>query len=155
MRRALIKYGTRLMLALLAFLARRPVLHGLSDRLTRFLARLTVRSKGLRPTAQLAELGRLWQRSFPSAHQVPIESIMANTLIGQIHTRCPLRGSGDLQACERMMEFDREVLRQVGGQFVVLQSQASPGITYCRVAMRLSGQPMADLPGLVQVQQVD
>ena len=155
MRRVLIKYGTRFILALLAFLARRPVLHGLSDRLTRSLARLTVRSKGLRPTAQLAELGRLWQRSFPSAQQVPIESITADTLIGQIHTRCPLRGSGDLQACERMMEFDREVLRQVGGQFVVLQSQASPGVSHCRVAMRLSGEPMADLPRLVQVQQVD
>jgi hypothetical protein len=154
MRRVLIKHGTRFMLALLAFLARRPGLQWASDRLTRSLARLTVRSKGLRPTGQVAELGPLWQRSFPSAQQVPIESVTDTTLVGQIHTRCPLRGSGDLQACQRMMEFDREVLRQVGGQFVVLQSQASPGVSYCRVAMRLAGQSMADLPA-IPVEQVD
>jgi len=155
MRRALIKYGTRFMLALLAFMARHPLLHGLSGRVSRYLASQAVQRKNLRPTTQLAELGRLWQRSFPSAQQVPIEGISGTTLIGQIHTRCPLRGSGDLQACQRMMEFDREVLRQVGGQFVVLQSQASPGVSHCRVAMRLAGQPMDDLPGIIAATQVE
>jgi hypothetical protein len=45
-----------------------------------------------------------------------------------------------------MMEFDREVLRHAGGQLVVLESQATPGVTVCRVAMRLQGQ---SLDGLV------
>lgn len=44
-----------------------------------------------------------------------------------------------------MMAFDRELLRRVGGQFVVLESQASPGVRFCRVAMKLQGESLSDL----------
>jgi len=44
-----------------------------------------------------------------------------------------------------MMQFDREVVERAGGQFVVLESQAAPGRTFCRVAMRLKGESVADL----------
>lgn len=47
---------------------------------------------------------------------------------------------------DRMMEYDREVLRAVGGQLIVLESQAVPGRCFCRVALRRQGAPMDDLP---------
>jgi hypothetical protein len=43
-----------------------------------------------------------------------------------------------------MMEYDREVMRRIGGELVVLESQASPGRTFCTVAMRRQGASMAD-----------
>lgn len=145
MRKWFIRSSTRAVLGLLAFFARRQWLSPASDFLTRTLARLTVGTKAIGVAGDVAELGRLWQRSFPSSRQVPIESIAGNTVTARIHTPCPLRGSGDLHACHRMMEFDREVVRRAGGRFVVLQSQATPGVDFCRVAMRLEGESMADL----------
>jgi len=145
MRKWLIRLTTKTVLGLLAFFARRPNLAFASDFLTRSLARLTVKAKAIGTATGVAELGDLWQRSFPSRKQVPIESVAGNTVIAQIHTPCPLRGSGDLLACHRMMEFDREVARMAGGQFVVLESQATPGVAFCRVAMRLKGEPLEGL----------
>jgi hypothetical protein len=146
MKKWLIRSFGQAMLSVLAFFARRPFLTPLSNLLTRSLARLTVSAKSIGHAQAVAELGPLWQRSFPSKKQVPIESTSNNTVIAQIHTPCPLRGSGDVHACYRMMEFDREVLRKAGGQFVVLESQATPGVSVCRVAMRLQGE---SLDGLV------
>lgn len=145
MRKWLIRSFTQAMLGMLAFFARRPRLVRVSDFLTRSLARLAVRTKGIGRASDVAALGSLWQRSFPSKRQVPIVSVSDSTVIAQIHTPCPLRGSGDVHACYRMMEFDREVLRHAGGQFVVLESQATPGVTVCRVAMRLQGHSLTGL----------
>lgn len=132
-------------LRLLAFFARRPRLAFASDLLTHALARLAVKSKHIGPAESIADLGLQWQRSFPAKKQVPIESVSGNTVIAQIHTPCPLRGTGDVHACYRMMEFDREVARRAGGQFVVLESQATPGVSFCRVALRLEGESLAGL----------
>ncbi len=86
----LIRSTTRAVLSLLAFFARRPRLSFASSLLTRSLARFTVKAKAIGKTNEIAELGSLWQRSFPSKKQVPIESVSGNTVIAQIHTPCPL-----------------------------------------------------------------
>jgi hypothetical protein len=44
-----------------------------------------------------------------------------------------------------MMQFDRSFVQRAGGRFVVLQSQATPGIEVCRVAMRDVSLPCGDL----------
>jgi len=145
MRKQLIRTGMQAMLGMLAFLARRPAMSGATRVVTRCLAVLTVKAKSIGRARDTEELGRLWQRSFPATKQVPIEAVTADTVYARIHTPCPLRGSGDVHACHRMMEFDRAVVGHAGGQFVVLASQAEPGRTHCRVAMRLYGADMADL----------
>ena len=145
LRKRLIRATVQATLSFLAFFARRPALAPVSDALTRALARWTVRSRKIRRAQDLAGLGRQWQSAFPSSRQVPIESIDDRTVIAQIHTPCPLRGSGDVQACHRMMEFDRRILAHAGGQFVVLESQATSGIERCRVAMRMAGERIDDL----------
>lgn len=141
----LIKASVAASLAVAAFFARRPRFNAVTSALMRAMARLAIRSKGIRLARDDADLGTQWQRGFPSARQVPITRIDNGTVYAQIHTPCPLRGSGDVHACYRMMEFDRAVLERAGGQFVVLRSQAEPGRTWCEVAMRRAGVPLTDL----------
>lgn len=132
-------------LALSAFFARREAFNGITRALMRGMARLAIRTKGIRPASDASDLGRQWQRAFPSAKQVPIRRMEGDTVYAEIHTPCPLRGTGDVHACHRMMEFDRAVLERAGGSFVVLRSQSEPGRTYCEVAMRRAGLPTTDL----------
>ena len=138
-----IRNAMRAMLGLSASLARRS--EPLSLAWMRRLARATVRGKRIGPAADLTALGAAWQRGFPSAKQVPIRSVSGDTVIAEIQTPCPLRGSGDTVACWRMMEYDREVARAAGGEFVVLRSQAEPGVHTCEVALRLAGADLSDL----------
>ena len=145
LRSRLIRDSVAASLALSAWFARRPAFNGVTHALMRGMARLAIRAKGIRAARDVADLGAQWQRAFPSAKQVPIRRIEGGTVYAEIHTPCPLRGTGDVHACHRMMEFDRAVLRQAGGQFVVLRSQAEPGRSYCEVAMRRADAPVSDL----------
>jgi hypothetical protein len=134
LRRWWIRTAMQAMLRASAFVARRS--ETLSLAWMRSLARSTIRRKRIAPAADLPALGAAWQRGFPSAKQVPIVSVDQHTVLAEIHTPCPLRGTGDTRACWRMMEYDREVARAAGGEFVVLRSQAEPGVTVCQVALR-------------------
>jgi hypothetical protein len=145
LRSRLIRSAVAASLALSAWFARRPAFDAVTQALMRGMALLAIRAKGIRAARDIADLGAQWQRAFPSAKQVPIRRIDGDTVYAEIHTPCPLRGSGDVHACHRMMEFDRAVLERAGGQFVVLHSQAEPGRTYCEVAMRRAGAPLTDL----------
>lgn len=129
----------------LAWLARREYLNAVTERVTSVLAGIVASAKGIQSGGTLESLGRQWQRSFPSAKQVPIVAVTDNTVFAEIHTPCPLRGSGDVNACYRMMNYDRAILEGIGGQFVVLESQATPGKSFCRVAIRKQGESLADL----------
>ena len=114
---------------------RRPWLQFLSDRLTRSMARVAMRRAGARPAQNLEDLFEQWQRSSPALADYRLKKMEGDTIYAEIHSPCALRGSGDVGACHRMMEYDREVMRKVGGQLVVLQSQASPGRAFCQVAL--------------------
>ena len=141
-----IRNSVQAILNVLAFSARRPALHKLTRQITHGLASMTIRTKGVRKAKNLAELGKMWQKGFPSSRQVPIKKLDERTVYAEIHTPCPLRGTGDLHACFRMMGFDRKVVEKAGGEFIVLASQASPGRTHCEVAMRFCGEDVSDLP---------
>jgi hypothetical protein len=91
--------------------------------------------RGVRPQSEPRALAEAWQQAFPSKRDVPIVSVEGSTAFAEIHTVCPLRGSGDLDACHRMMAYDRAFTARAGGKFVVLESQASPGVTRCRVSL--------------------
>lgn len=99
-------------------------------------------------------LGREWQRLMPSPKATPITHVEDDTAYGEIHVRCPLRGTGDVEACHRLMAYDRALIRPAGGRFVVLESQAEPGVTRCRVALRPVDLPADDLvPAHVRVRR--
>ncbi|MEO1435454.1 MAG: hypothetical protein AAFV80_07950, partial [Bacteroidota bacterium] len=128
-----------------AFLFRRPAFNGWGYRINKWLASSTIRSKKIGRDNSLAELGRNWQKGFPAQKQVPIIGQDKNTVYGEILTKCPLQGTGDVTACYNMMSYDRQIVEQAGGQFVVLQSQAEPGVKKCKIAIRFQGEDMSDL----------
>ena len=72
-----------------------------------------------------------------------ITEVTEEAAFAEIHLNCPLRGSGDGQACHALMNYDRSLMKAVGGQLEVLESQATNGKTFCRLAIRRanSGQP--------------
>jgi hypothetical protein len=146
LQKILLRHGMAALLTFSAGLAWHAALWPLSRTWSRWLAATTVRRKKIcQASRQISDLGTAWQRGFPSPKQVPLEAVTADTVFARIETPCPLRGSGRTAACWRMMEYDRAVVAAAGGQFVVLQSQAEPGVASCRVALRRAGADMADL----------
>ena len=131
-------------LRLSALLARSPF-HALTEAAMDALARLTVRLRRGQRQDRLGAVAREWQRMFPSRRMVPIVEESEDTVIAEIHVGCPLRGTGDAHACYRMMAYDRKMLRALGGQLVVLESQSVNGAGPCRVALRAAGAPLDDL----------
>ena len=82
---------------------------------------------------------------FPLQRMQKITNMNEDTVYAESHVWCPLRGSGDVHACYKMMEFDRCMIETIGGQFVVLRSQAEPGVKICKIAIRKSGKSTKDL----------
>jgi hypothetical protein len=140
-----IKTYMRFILNVFAFSVQHKYLQSFAKGLAFFLANSTIKAKKIHLAQNLEELGKMWQKGFPSAKQVPITAIDADTVFAEIHTPCPLRGTGNTQACYLMMEYDRKIVEKAGGEFVVLASQAEAGRTFCQVAMRFKGQAMDDL----------
>jgi len=76
---------------------------------------------------------------------VPITKIADDTVFAEIHIQCGHRGTGNVRGCHRMMEYDRKMLERIGGQLVILRSQAEPGVKICKLAIRKAGASTADL----------
>lgn len=123
---------------------RHPSLQPFSNWMMRCLARVAMKKADAKPAATLAELHREWSRSAPAMASYKLTKIEGDTAYAEVHSECALRGSGDVGACFRMMEYDREIMRKVGGELVILESQASPGRAFCTVAMRRKGASMSD-----------
>ncbi|MEM7434960.1 MAG: hypothetical protein AAF436_07395 [Myxococcota bacterium] len=81
----------------------------------------------------------------PNPKVMPITHVDGETAYGEIQIRCPLRGTGDVRACHRLMAYDRALMRPAGARFVVLESQAEPGVEHCRIAIRPADLPSDDL----------
>ncbi len=132
-------------LGLLAWMTRRRWTRPLAGPLLTGTAKLTNRLYGVRPQSTATAIGQEWERTFPSRTLVRVTGVEGDTAFGEIHVRCPLRGSGDVQACWRLMAYDRAIAAGAGAQFVVLASQAEAGRDHCRVALRAKDLPSADL----------
>lgn len=117
---------------------------------TRWIARALAlwvwcKHHGRRQQGALA-IAREWQRLFGLPRFWVIERVEDDTAYCEIHFPCSLQGSGDVAACHRLMEYDRAILRHIGGQMVVLQSRADPSVTGgCKVAIRSLGDRRIDL----------
>ena len=94
---------------------------------------LTVKKASYKST--VVEAAEEWQRMFPSKKMVPITSINEEIVYAEIHSECPYRGSGNVEGCHRMMEYDRKMMEKIGSTFIVVRSQAEPGVTHCQVVI--------------------
>lgn len=118
---------------------------GLTRALMRANARIVFVLRRGRRREDVEDIGNEWRRMFPTDGMQEIVSVDDRTFYARTHGWCPLRGTGDLRACHRLMEFDRTLIERIGGQLVVLQSQAQPGERTCTVAIRRLGESMDDL----------
>ena len=125
-------------LALLASMSRHPVFGRLTQPLTRALAWLNVRVNGHRSQESLVALGETWKAMMPPNDQelFRITEVTEEAAYAEIHLNCPLRGTGDGHACHALMNYDRSLMKAVGGRLEVLESQATSGKTFCRLAIR-------------------
>jgi hypothetical protein len=149
MRKAILRRLFRTGLVLNAALTRSRRLRFLEAQvLTPFFVRFTRLIRGDRTVEQTPEaLGREWERLLGDpryAHVTEVDHATA-TAYGEITGSCPLRASGDLAACHRLMAYDRRLLAPHGARLVVLASQAEPGRRSCRIAIRHQQLPAADL----------
>lgn len=134
---------------LTAAIARSPF-HGFARRLMRKLADINCKmNKGTRQET-LPAVAQEWKRMFPiDQNQMPITKVTDDTVYMEIRERCPLRDTGDVGACDRLMEFDRQTLGKLGAQLVVLRSQAeAKGVTVCQIALRKPGADVSDLKSI-------
>ncbi len=124
---------------------REPGRGGFGRRLMRILGAATLWMRRARRQDTLEGIGREWQRMFPDPSENAITKVEHDTVYGEIRVHCPYRGTGNVAGCHRMMEYDRKMLERIGGELVVLRSQAEPGVTTCQVAMRRAGAAIDDL----------
>jgi len=131
--------------AIVACIPNRLKLKRFTKSLMRINAKLILLLRQGRRMDNIEEVGKEWKRMFPLEKMQKITNIDEDTVYAETHTWCPLRGTGDVEACYRMMELDRCILETIGGQFVVLRSQAEPGVKVCEIAIRKLGKSTKDL----------
>lgn len=134
-------------LGILARISQRRSLDSITLGLTTFLARVNLYLNRPTVSESLKQLGESWLGLMPpdGQHFFKVEDPTENTIHTQIHLKCPLRGTGDVEACYKLMNYDRKLVDAVGGQLVVLESQANSGKSYCRLALRPKGADVSDL----------
>jgi hypothetical protein len=101
----------------------------------RGLGSLTLAVKKADEKSTAIESAEEWQRMFPSKKMVPITNIDGDTVHAEIRSECPYRGSGNVEGCYRMMEYDRKMMEKIGSTFIVVKSQAEPGVSHCQIAI--------------------
>jgi len=105
----------------------KPIMRGLGS--------LTLAVKKAEVKSTAIESAEEWQRMFPSKKMVPITSVDGDTVHAEIRSECPYRGSGNVDGCYRMMEYDRKMMEKIGSTFVVVKSQAETGVSHCQIAI--------------------
>jgi hypothetical protein len=103
--------------------------------LMRGLGSLTLAVKKAEEKSTAIEAAEEWQRMFPSKKMVPITSVEGDTVHAEIRSECPYRGSGNVEGCYRMMEYDRKMMEKIGSKFIVVKSQAEAGVSHCQVVI--------------------
>ncbi len=133
-------------LKVIAFFGRRRRFNGITRFLTSISAKLNIVLN--KPTVgdNVSELAKSWQEMMPpdGREYFPIQEIKGNTAYTEIHLHCPLRGTGEVQACFKLMNYDRQLMDAIGGQLIVLESQSNSGKNFCRLAIRKKGESVED-----------
>lgn len=134
-------------LKILAFFSRRRIFDRFTCVLTKKNAILNIRLNNPIITNNVSDLAETWKKLMPSdgQHLFKITELSENTAYAEIHLHCPLRGTGDVEACHKLMNYDRTLMEKVGGELVVLESQSNSGKNYCSLAIREKGENMNDL----------
>ena len=134
-------------LRFLAFFSKRKGFDQWTHFFTRLMAKLNLYLNKPKPGQNLEELATSWQQMMPPDGQdyFKVAEVTADTAYVEIHLHCPLRGTGNVEACYKLMNYDRSLMKAVGGHLVVLESQSNSGQHHCRLAIRRTDQDISDL----------
>ena len=120
--------------------------HWRTEVIARILAQYTWRKNNGKPKNAVADIAEEWRRMFGLNQYWKIKQIAGDTVYAEIHFECALEKTGDVNACYRLMEYDRALLKKIGGQLVVLESRADPAVRGgCKVAIRKLDDQRKDL----------
>ncbi len=134
-------------LKVLAFFSKRKYLNGLTRWLTGMAAKLNLMLNKPQPVTEARQLAETWKGLMPPDGQeyFKIKEVVEDTAYTEIHLHCPLRGSGNVEACYKLMHYDRKLMQATGGELIVLESQSNSGKNFCRLAIRPKGKSTDDL----------
>ena len=134
-------------LKMLAFFAQRKRLDKITQWSTKASAQLNVFLNKPKPTENVEELAEAWKKMMPKDGQefFKISEVTADTAFTEIHLHCPLRDTGNVEACYKLMNYDRRLMEVIGGELIVLESQSHSGKNYCRLAIKKQGDDTSDL----------
>ena len=140
-------YVFEIVLKLLSIISKTEKLDFVTNKITRFLALLNVKINRHKEQDSIKSLAETWQNMMPNdgQHLFKIEKLTEDTAYVQIHLECPLRSKGNTLACYKLMNYDRSLMKSIGGKLVVLESQSNSGKNYCQLAIRKSNQDISDL----------
>jgi hypothetical protein len=134
-------------LKLLSLLSKSKLTEKFIVPITTLLARININLNKPRKTRELSKLAEIWKELMPPDGQnnFKVEEINQDTAFVEIHLHCPLRGTGKVNTCYSFMNYDRELMKSVGGSLTVLESQSNSGKPYCKLAIRKIESPTEDL----------
>lgn len=126
------------LLKLLSILAKCDVSERLISLITTLLARFNLLMNKPEHGNDVKTLAETWKALMPPDGQqyFKISEITNDTAYVEIHLHCPLRGSGKVETCHKFMNYDRRLMKSVGGSLTVLESQSNSGDPFCRLAIR-------------------
>ena len=137
----------KISLKFLAFFSRRKAFDGFTLWATSKTAQLNLLLNKPWKGKNTGELAKIWQELMPPDGQkyFKIKEVDEQTAYTEIHLHCPLRGTGNVEACYKLMNYDRKLMKKSGGELIVLESQSNSGKDYCRLAIRAKGKDTSDL----------
>jgi hypothetical protein len=95
------------------------------------LAKISLLKNKAKRKETVKEIAEEWCRMFDLPQYWKIRKIEDDTAYCEIHFECSLEKTGDLQACHRLMQFDRSLLKKIGGKLIILESRADPHTKGC------------------------
>lgn len=136
-----------LILKLLYFLTKFSITRWTIVPITSLLARINLKLNKPAKTDDIARIAETWKVLMPPDGQdyFKISTITEDTAYVEIHLECPLRASGNVNACHAFMNYDRELMNNIGGNLIVLESHSNSGKQYCTLAIRKLNDEVFDL----------
>lgn len=136
-----------LMLEFLSLISKWEITKKWIQPMTTFFARVNLKLNKPTKVNDVRKLAETWKMLMPPDGQdnFKISSITEDTAFVEIHLKCPLRGTGKVHTCHSFMNYDRELVKNIGGNLIVLESQSNSGNTFCKLAIRQSEDKVDDL----------
>ncbi len=115
--------------------------------MTTFFAKVNLKLNKPTKVNDVRKLAETWKMLMPPDGQenFKISTITEDTAFVEIHLKCPLRGTGKVNTCHSFMNYDRELVKHVGGNLIVLESQSNSGNNFCKLAIRKLEDKIDDL----------